>query len=116
MSTIKITRHAYLYMAISIIAVHGLEGHAITTWVHPESGMMWLKALLSVAMPMSRIMSYGYDAKIFKGRSTLHIMDNAADILSEVQARRTSQTVIWYRLHARCLADLNSFRIVVSYS
>ena len=83
-------------MATSIIAVHGLEGHAITTWIHPESDVMWLETLLSVAMPMSRIMSYGYDAKIYKSRSALHIMDNAADILFQVRARRTSQTVIWY--------------------
>lgn len=82
-------------MATSIIAVHGLEGHAITTWLHPKSHMMWLQTLLSVAMPMSRIMSYGYDAKIYKSKSTLHMMDNAADLLFEIQAKRTSQTVLW---------------------
>lgn len=61
-------------------------------------------------------MSYGYDAKIYKGRSTLHMMDNAADILSEIQAKRTSQTVIWPDGHTRYMADLDSFRVVVSYS
>ena len=81
-------------MTTSIIAVHGLNGHPITTWTHKKSRMMWLKTLLSVALPMSRIMSYGYDAKILRSRSTLHMMDNAADILSEIQATRTSQTVI----------------------
>ena len=81
-------------MATSIIAVHGLEGHAINTWQYPESRVMWLRDLLSVAMPMSRIMSYGYDAKIYKSRSTLHMMDNAADLLSEIQTKRTVQTVI----------------------
>lgn len=82
-------------MTTSIIAVHGLKGHAITTWIHDESRMMWLETLLSVALPMSRIMSYGYDAKIYGSRSTLHIMDNASDMLSRVQATRTSQTVTW---------------------
>lgn len=90
----KIARQAYSYMATSIIAVHGLQDHAITTLLHPVSDMMWLQTLLSVAMPMSRIMSYGYDAKIYKGRSTLHMMDNAGDILSEIQTKRTAQTVI----------------------
>lgn len=91
----KITRHAYSYMTTSIIAVHGLDGHAITTWTHDESRMMRLETLLSVALPMSRIMSYGYDAKIYRSRSILHIMDNASDMLSRVQATRTSQTVVW---------------------
>ena len=103
-------------MATSIVAVHGLEGHAIQTWLHPESNVMWLQTLLSVAMPKSRIMSYGYDANIYKSRSTLHIMDNAADILSEIQAKRTSQTVIEWHRHTRYLADLDSFKVVVLYS
>lgn len=92
---IKIARQAYSYMTTSIIAVHGLNGNAITTWTHEKSRMMWLETLLSVALPMSRIMSYGYDAKIYKSSSTLHIMDNASDMLSKVQAMRTSPTVIW---------------------
>ena len=81
-------------MTISIIAVHGLNGHPISTWTHEESGTMWLRTLLSVALPMSRIMSYGYDAKIYNSRSTLHMMDNASDILSKIQATRASRMVI----------------------
>ena len=94
LSITKITRQAYSCMANSIIAVHGLNGHPITTWTHRESRMMWLKTLLSVALPMSRIMSYGYNAKILGSRSTLHVMDNARDFLSEIQTTRTSQTVV----------------------
>ena len=82
-------------MGTSVIAVHGLQGHAIATWTHPDSHMMWLQTQLSVAIPMSRIVSYGYDANIYKSGNTLHIQDNTADLLSEIQAKRTSQTVIW---------------------
>ena len=39
-------------------------------------------------------MSYGYDAKIYKSKSTLHIMDNAADMLSRIQGERTKPKVI----------------------
>ena len=82
-------------MATSIIAVHGLLGHAITTWTHETSHVMWLQTLLSVAMPMSRIMSYGYDANIYKSKSILHIMDNAEDLLLEIHSKRIPQTVFW---------------------
>ena len=81
-------------MATSIIAVHGLQGHAINNWTHEPSHMMWLQTLLPVAMPMSRIMSYGYDAKIYNSKSTLHIMDNAEDMLSLIQGKRTLPKVI----------------------
>lgn len=74
--------------------MHGLNGHPITTWTHEESRTMWLETLLSVALPMSRIMSYGYDAKIYKSRSTLYMMDDTLDFLSEIQAARTSPMVI----------------------
>ena len=38
-------------------------------------------------------MSYGYDAKIYKSRSTLHMIDNAENLLYEVMAKRNSETV-----------------------
>ena len=79
--------------AHSIVAVHGLGGGALSTWQHPESGTVWLRDLLPTAMPKSRIMLYGYDAKIYKSRSTLHMMDNAENLLYEVSAKRNSEMV-----------------------
>ena len=79
--------------AYSIVAVHALGGGVLSTWRHPESGVVWLRDLLPTAMPKSRIMSYGYDAKIYKSRSTLHMMDNAENLLYEVLAKRNSETV-----------------------
>lgn len=87
------TYPANLFAAYSIVAVHGLGGGALSTWRHPESGTMWLQDLLPSAMPTSCIMSYGYDAKIYKSRSTLHMMDNVESLLYEVWTKRNSETV-----------------------
>ncbi len=38
-------------------------------------------------------MTYGYDANIYKNRSTLHMMDNAENLLFEIQAARNSEQV-----------------------
>ena len=57
---------------------------------------MWLRDLLPVATPISRIMSYGYDAKVYQSRSTLHIMHKAQDLLYEIKARRDTPSVLQY--------------------
>ena len=95
----RVLAQEYSSCAHSIIAVHGLGGGAFSTWRHPESGIMWLRDLLPTAMRMSRIMSYGYDAKIYKNRSTLHMMDNAENLLFEVQAVINSKTVAQTTCH-----------------
>lgn len=74
--------------------MHGLGGGALSTWRHPESNTIWLQTLLPVAMPISRIMSYGYDATISASQNTLHVMNNAEDLLFEIQAQRRSPKVI----------------------
>jgi len=43
-------------------------------------------------MKHSRIMSYGYDAGVYKSRSTLRILDNAEDLLFSIAAMRTTET------------------------
>ena len=45
-------------------------------------------------MPDSRIMSYGYDAKVYKSRSTLHLMNQAEDLLVELRAFRKAENVL----------------------
>ena len=54
---------------------------------------MWLQTLLPVAMPNSRIMSYGYGATISARQKTLNLMDIAENLLIEIQGQRGSQTV-----------------------
>jgi hypothetical protein len=49
--------------AVDVIAVHGLNGSATKTWMHPN-GKLWLKDFLPTALPDARIFTYGYDAKV----------------------------------------------------
>lgn len=94
------------HSSVSIIAVHGLQGHAISTWLHPATTTMWLQDLLPTALPVSRIMSYGYDAKIYKSKSALHIMNKAEDLLYAIQASRKDPCVLQFSTYVYALADL----------
>ena len=46
---------------VSIVAIHGLDGHREETW-STEDGVLWLRDLLPSGLPNARILSYGYDA------------------------------------------------------
>jgi hypothetical protein len=47
----------------SIIAVTGLAGHAIGSWSLPD-GRMWLRDWLPRDARTTRILTYGYDARV----------------------------------------------------
>ncbi|KAF1924628.1 uncharacterized protein M421DRAFT_36145, partial [Didymella exigua CBS 183.55] len=44
---------------VDIVAIHGLNGDAYTTWQH-ENGTLWLRDLLPNDLPGSRVFTYGY--------------------------------------------------------
>lgn len=46
----------------SIVAIHGLNESTIETWTDPETGILWLRDLLPNAIPVARVLSFGYDA------------------------------------------------------
>ena len=46
--------------SVSIVALHGLNGHSINTWT-TGSGHMWLQDLLPNDTSNARILTYGYD-------------------------------------------------------
>lgn len=48
-------------ICLSIVAIHGLDGHRDESWT-TKSGVMWLKDLLPAQFPTARIITYGYDA------------------------------------------------------
>jgi len=60
----------------SVIAVTGLAGHAYGSWKSRQSSRMWLKDLLPNAVPGLRVMTYGYDSRIFGKRKSEARMSN----------------------------------------
>ena len=77
----------------SIVAIHGLNGNARRTWLHPATGTMWLEDLLPHAFPNSRIMTFGYDATIAFSRSQAGLQSFAMDLLNRLRAMRVSSEV-----------------------
>lgn len=51
------------YVFYSIIAVHGLNGHAFNTWA-AAGGAMWLRDFLPEHFPKARILTYGYNSNV----------------------------------------------------
>ncbi len=49
---------------VDIIAVHGLNGDAYTTWTH-KNGKLWLRDFLPSSLPGCRVFTYGYPSQIF---------------------------------------------------
>ncbi len=60
---------------LSIVAVHGLDGHREKTWT-ANNGVMWLRELLPTEIPHARILTYGYDSRTYSSeqltRQTLY--------------------------------------------
>jgi len=50
----------------SIVALHGLNGHAIHTWEYNDDGgrFMWLCDSLPEEFPNAQIVTYGYDSNV----------------------------------------------------
>ncbi|PVH93685.1 hypothetical protein DM02DRAFT_661734 [Periconia macrospinosa] len=68
------------HMEVDIIAIHGLNGDAYTTWEH-ENGTLWLRDLLPHALPGSRIFTYGYPSEVFCSNSAAKLRDYSRNLL-----------------------------------
>ncbi|KAI9898900.1 hypothetical protein N3K66_005361 [Trichothecium roseum] len=49
---------------VDIIAVHGLNGDAYSTWTHPGTGKLWLRDFIPEFLPGSRVYTFGYPSKL----------------------------------------------------
>ncbi|PYH46386.1 LipA and NB-ARC domain protein [Aspergillus saccharolyticus JOP 1030-1] len=75
-----------------LIAVHGLNGDAIETWTHKQSGVMWLRDLLPQELPNIRIMTYGYNARFNNFTGHQDLRNISMKLLSElVDLRKTEK-------------------------
>jgi hypothetical protein len=77
----------------SIVAIHGLNGHARSTWQDPASGKLWLQDFLPDAVPNARIMTYGYDSGLAFRNTTAGIDNFARDLVNRLKAMRMAQSV-----------------------
>ncbi|KAF2848626.1 hypothetical protein T440DRAFT_500299 [Plenodomus tracheiphilus IPT5] len=68
---------------VDIVAIHGLNGDAYTTWQH-ENGTLWLRDLLPVSLPGSRVFTYGYPSELFWSSSVATLRDYSRNLLVSI--------------------------------
>jgi hypothetical protein len=77
----------------SIVALHGLNGHAFKTWAHGETNCMWLRDLLPHDVDDARVLLYGYNANVYRDAGTARARDFASTFLRELLLRRRSDVI-----------------------
>ena len=81
-------------LANSVVAVHGLNGDAYTTWTSDEEKVLWLshRDLLPKYLPKARVLTWGYNANVtsVKKRSTSadRILQHAQTLVAQLVADR----------------------------
>ena len=86
--------YATNHCQLSIVAVHGLDGHLEKSWT-ADNGVLWLRDLLPERIPHARILTYGYDAYT-RGRDRLaneSLHDLAKDLVSSLATERRISNV-----------------------
>lgn len=82
----------------SIIAVHGLSGHAFGSWAtfndHSGQFTMWLKDFLPEDVQNVRILTYGYESRLDKTTTMSRLLDYRRAFLREVVDSRGSVEVL----------------------
>lgn len=66
---------------VDVVLVHGLEGHMYRSWVDDETAKFWPLDFLSYDLPSSRILTFGYDARVLG--ISLELIDRTAQTLLE---------------------------------
>ncbi|KAF8187924.1 hypothetical protein K438DRAFT_1463453, partial [Mycena galopus ATCC 62051] len=78
----------------SIVALHGLNGHAFRSWVYRDpngkESFMWLRDCLPERIPEARVMTYGYNANVYSDVSTGRLRTFAETFLQELRYMRES--------------------------
>ncbi|KAI5919946.1 hypothetical protein F4810DRAFT_457729 [Camillea tinctor] len=78
------TRHGREQYPVDIIAIHGLNGDAFTTWTH-ANGKMWIRDFLPKFLPGCRVYTYGYPSKVFCNSSLSRVQEYSKGLLSSVR-------------------------------
>ena len=92
-----VIRITWLISLYSIVAVHGLNGDAHSTWTS-QGNVCWLshQDLLPKYIPSARVLTWGYNANVMsvKGRSTSadRILQHAQTLIAQLVADREVHT------------------------
>ena len=84
---------------LSLIAIHGLNGHAYGTWCSHESDTgngeaMWLRDFLPEKFEQARVISYGYSSTLMGPNATVSgVKDFAYDLLQRLLDDRITDKV-----------------------
>lgn len=70
--------------AVDIIAVHGLNGDAYTTWTH-ANGTLWIRDLLPKLLPGCRVYTYGYPSQVAFSTSFAEVREYSRRLLSSIR-------------------------------
>ncbi|KAL8879177.1 MAG: hypothetical protein Q9198_003165 [Flavoplaca austrocitrina] len=77
---------------IDIVFFHGLTGNRESTWAeHKADGKVWPRDMLPPAIPISRIMTFGYDADVVRlidSSSTNTIRDHGKALATDLCRKR----------------------------
>jgi hypothetical protein len=78
---------------LSIVAVHGLNGHAFETWTTEKSRVFWLgnEQMLPRALRNARILTFGYNANVtslFGSTSSDRVLQHAQNLVAQLEADR----------------------------
>jgi hypothetical protein len=76
--------------AMDIVAVHGLGGHPIRSFTDLTNRCCWLRDLLPVDSPLSRVFSYGYDDAY--PVDSWNFYDVALDLFHQIQQVRAKES------------------------
>jgi hypothetical protein len=89
-----------IYFPLSIVAIHGLDGHPTESWT-AANGKLWLRDFLPDKIPHARIMSYGYDAYTRNRRqlSDQTVYDHAEALVAALASMREETNVRHYNSH-----------------
>ncbi|KAK3327045.1 hypothetical protein B0T19DRAFT_420664 [Cercophora scortea] len=76
---------------VDIITIHGLSGHPHNTWTNNTTGHFWPMSSLPEDVPLSRIMTFGYETSVSLLNNSTAIISDVAKLLlgNLINKRRT---------------------------
>ena len=74
----------YIDAELDIIAVHGLRGSPVRSWINRSPRTMWLRDMLQLDLSASRVMSYGYRTEDALRQNKFDLERLAEDLVSSI--------------------------------